>query len=119
MLGRAHSGYRPSLKDASFASLTLLLSLVAIVGVMRVCTGQEQVPERKKKPIINFRDPRREYKTIKLGRWSIDVEQQLLDEAPEIAAFAAKRFRENVDQVFRLIPKDSQPKLKQLKFFIL
>lgn len=69
--------------------------------------------------MIDFREPKREYKAVKLGRWTIEVDQQLIKEAPEIATKATKRLRENIDEVFRLIPKASHPKLKQLRFFLL
>src|SRR5262245_28623189 len=81
------------LKNALLPSFKLLPCLVSLLGVWQVCTGEEPDAEAQKKPDINFREPHREYKTIKLGRWTIDVEEQLVKEAPEIAAKATQRLR--------------------------
>lgn len=86
------------------------------------CAGTFAFPElglAQSKPIINFHSPEREYRTIKRGKWSFEVEKQLLDEAPSIANRALKRLQENVDRAFRLLPKASHPVLLELKWFVM
>ena len=92
-------------------------SLVLFSGTL---TGEEPSDGRKKKAdIINYREPRREFKTVKRGRWSFEVEQQLMDEAPAIAEKAVKRLQENLNEAFRLLPKPAHPVLLEMTWFVL
>ena len=100
-------------------TLTLLIWVVVQVGVPVVNLGQEQVPVRKKKPKHDFRAVEREYQTIKRGRWSFEVEKQLIDEAPAVATAAVKRLELNLNKVFTLIPKPTHEKMRELKYFVL
>lgn len=72
-----------------------------------------------KKPIIDFRTPSREYKTLQRGKWSFEVEKQLLDEAPTVASKALRRLQGNLDKAFRLLPKSSHPVLLEVKWYML
>ena len=72
-----------------------------------------------KKPTIDFRTPSREYKTLQRGKWSFEVEQQLLDEAPTVASKALRRLQGNLDKAFRLLPKSSHPVLLEVKWYVL
>lgn len=100
------------------AMFLLLLTTCASFSLPLVGWAQEQPPERKK-PTINFREPAREYQTVKKGRWSFEVEKQLLDEAPAIASKALKRLQDNLDEAFRILPKVAHPVLLELKLFVL
>ncbi|MCX7826018.1 MAG: hypothetical protein N2689_10725 [Verrucomicrobiae bacterium] len=74
---------------------------------------------RKEKPVINYQEPRREFQTVKKGRWSFEVEKELLDQAPAVANRALSRLQANVDEAFRLLPKPAHPALLELKWFVL
>ncbi len=112
--------HRPCLRIVVIvATLVFLFGHASFVGLIGICSGQDQGAEKKKKPNVNFRDPAREYQTIKRSKWSFEVEKQLLDEAPAIANKALKRLQENLDEAFRTLPKSAQPILLELKWFVL
>lgn len=111
--------FRSTPKIILFGALTVFLNFVAFIGVVRFSAGQDQVPEQKKKPNVNFREPERVYQTVKRGKWTIEVEKQLIDEAPAIATKAIRRLEEKLDECYRLLPKPAQPVLKELKLFVM
>ena len=106
-----------------WSNLLVRLSVVfGIVGLtLFLCRGTsgEESEGKKKKPVINYREPRREFRTIKKGRWSFEVEQELLDGSPAIADRALKRLQESLNEAFRLLPKPAHPVLLELKWFVL
>lgn len=107
------------LTDVSRIVPALLLSLVTILGMTSACAGQEQAPPRQKKPKHDFRAVEREYQTVKRGRWVIEVEKQLIEEAPDVATAAVRRLELNLNKVFTLIPKPTHGNLRELKYFVL
>lgn len=111
--------FRATSRTIVSALLFLLLNSVALVRSTGFCSGQDQAPARGKKPTINFREPAREYQTVKKGRWSFEVEKQLLDEAPAVASKTLKRLQENLDEAIRSVPKPAQPILLELQWFVL
>lgn len=111
--------HQRSLRLIPFASLSLLFFVVGFVVAPLVSSGQEQGGERKKKPKHDFRAVEREYRTVKRGRWSFEVEQQLIDEAPTVVTAALKRLELNLNKVFALIPKPTHEKMLELKYFVL
>lgn len=54
-----------------------------------------------------------------MGRWSFEVEKQLLAEAPVVATNAVKRLQENLDRAFQVLPEPAHPVLLELKWFVL
>lgn len=104
----------------TLATLALLLTLSGAVGFPAVSSGQEpSAPAKKKKSDINFRTPEREYQTVKRGKWTFEVEQQLITDSPAVAQKALVRLQENLDEAFRLLPKPAHPVLKELKYYVL
>ncbi len=96
----------------------LLFGLIVLTFSPAISYGEDQPPQQKK-PIVNFRNPERVYQTVKRGKWSFEVEKQLITEAPAVAQLAVKRLELNLTQAFRLLPKPTQPVLKELKLFVM
>lgn len=89
------------------------------VACARNVRGQESTATRSKKPTIDFRAVKRDYRTVTKGKWSFEVEQQLIDEAPAIAAGAVARLELNLNMIFRLIPPATRKPLTEIKLFVL
>lgn len=101
-------------------SFSLLILLATSMSFPDYIAGQDiSDPEKKKKENIDFRTPDRGYQTVKRGKWTFEVEQQLITENPAIAQKALIRLQENLDETFRILPKPAHPVLKELKFYVL
>lgn len=119
MLRRMVSVVKPSSRRIVVITVATLIGATVVSSDPFMISANDDDAAAKKKPIINYRDPVRVYQTVKRGKWEFEVEKQLIDEAPAIATQAVKRYQENLDEAFRLLPKPALPVLQELKFFVL
>lgn len=94
--------------------------------VVGVCLGSFTASaEEKKTPLpppqkaVDYRNPLREYETVKAGEWVIEVEKQLRDNDRDISDRAVKRLEEKLDNSFEVLPESSHALLKNHKFFLM
>jgi outer membrane protein assembly factor BamB len=75
-------------------------------------------PPPPQKP-VNFREPKRVFERVAMGRWQISVEKQLLDEAPDLAKKALSRLERKLDEALSLLPETSHERIRSLALFLM
>ncbi|MCU0959508.1 MAG: hypothetical protein MUF48_05330 [Pirellulaceae bacterium] len=68
---------------------------------------------------VNFSAPPRDYESVNVSRWTVLVEQQLLDEEPELARRALERLRQQLDELMRVLPGSSHERFAGLTLFLM
>lgn len=82
--------------------------------------AQDKVtPKAEQRGKIDFRTPARVYEVRKIGRWTFQVEKQLLKEAPELAKKTLERLEKKLNEALAALPKTTHPTFLKLKFFLL
>lgn len=74
---------------------------------------------QKPKDQFDYRNPPREYEVRKLGRWSIQVEKQLVTDDPALAKKALERLEKKLNQALTALPKATHPTLLKLDYFLM
>jgi Mlc titration factor MtfA (ptsG expression regulator) len=95
--------------------------------VLKVVWGvgpQLESPKRKTAAAINqtpvdFNHPPREYVTREFRGWSVMVEKQLIDEAPDLAKATLARLEKKLGEAVEVLPSAALPDLRQLKIFLM
>lgn len=107
--------------------LVLSVMLVWVTSLLAAepaepATHQEKkrrtAPALKQAP-VDFNHPPREYVTHELQGWSVLVEEQLADEAPELAKEALARLNSKLGQVAAALPAATLPDLRKVKVFLM
>lgn len=75
-------------------------------------------PAIKQTP-VDFNHPPRDYAAHELHGWSVLVEKQLADEAPELANAALARLEEKLGQAAAALPAAALPDLLEVKIFLM
>jgi hypothetical protein len=69
---------------------------------------------------LNFREPRRNYKVVRLGNRTVMVEAPLQAEAPDVAERAVDRLDKNITKALdELLPNHARPSLAKLQFYLM
>jgi hypothetical protein len=75
-----------------------------------------QLPSQKK---VDYRNPEREYKSVRLDKWTMLVEKQLLAEAPTAARQAQARMKIMLPKAMAALPDHSRANLKKLPIYLM
>lgn len=100
----------------------LLVTGVSIffrLGILCVSAEDESIPPPPPQKAVDYRNPPREYETVKTGEWVIEVEKQLRDNELELSERAVKRLEEKLEKAFQALPESSHALLKSHKFFLM
>lgn len=94
--------------------------LATVIGhcVWTSCAAQEPKVVANPSP-VNYRLPAREYKALKVGKWSFSVEKQLTVDDPESAKKVLERLEEKLNLALEALPKPTHPTFKKLKVFVM
>lgn len=102
--------------------LLSLLLLTALAGnwsnrfdLATTCAQEPSKPKEK----FDYRNPPRDYEARKMGRWSIQVEKQLLTDDPALAKKALERLEKKLNQAVSALPKSTHPMLLKLDYFLM
>jgi hypothetical protein len=68
---------------------------------------------------VDYRNPRREYKTVRVGSLKVSVEKQLLIAAPETARRALARLERKVGEALAALPEAARPGLRRVPLFLM
>lgn len=68
---------------------------------------------------VNLNQPPRDYEELTVRGWSVLLERQLQQEAPELAKKVVARLDRKLGEAMAVLPAPSHPRLKQLRLFIL
>ncbi|HTU93597.1 MAG TPA: hypothetical protein VMF69_26185 [Gemmataceae bacterium] len=75
-----------------------------------------QPPPQKQ---VDFRNPPREYKTVRLDKWTVFVEKQLVSESPAVARLAQARIKVMLAKALAALPEPSRANIKQLPIYLM
>lgn len=75
-----------------------------------------QPPPQKK---VDFRNPQRQYKQVRLDKWTVFVEKQLLSESPALARQAQARMKAMLAKALKALPKPSRANLQKLPIYLM
>jgi hypothetical protein len=70
-------------------------------------------------PRFNFAVPGRKYRELTRGRWTMSIEESLLDDEVALADKASKRLAANLDKIIEILPARSHEVVKSTKLFIM
>ncbi len=81
-------------------------------------------PKRKTAPAVeqtpvDFNHPPREYAEREVHGWTVLVEKQLLDDAPDVAATAQERLKKKLAEAAAALPAATLPDLRKVKIFLM
>jgi len=103
-----------------------MLSCFLLSGSVVMGLAAEGIPGateglRSFKPakIVNYRVPERAYVVTNLSGWTVHLEQELVEDQPELADKARRRLAEKLQEVLFLLPSQTHPRLKRLPVFLL
>ena len=83
-------------------------------------TWQEPAtPQPPAQRAINYRQPVREYKDVRMGDMKVAVEKQLQAEAPQIAAKALARLKSERTHALAALPAKASKQLGGIPFFLM
>jgi len=68
---------------------------------------------------VDYRDPPREYVTVRLGEWTVLVEKQLRADDPALAKEALARLDKKLAEAMKALPEPSRATLKKLRIFLM
>jgi hypothetical protein len=68
---------------------------------------------------VDFRDPPREYKTVRLDKWPVFIEKQLLSESPTVAREAQARMKAMLPTALAALPEHCRANLRKLLLYLL
>jgi len=115
-------------RTRTFPSERILL-IFLIAGFCAVnCAGLRPAPapaQTRKTPLpppqkpVNYSEPPREYEAVPLNGWTIQVERQLLSDAPDLAKQALGRLERKLGEAFAALPESSHDNLKKLQVFLM
>jgi len=89
-------------------------------GSMWPATWQEPAtPQPPAQRAINYRQPVREYKDVRMGDMKVAVEKQLQAEAPQIAAKALARLKSERTHALAALPAKASKQLGGIPFFLM
>jgi len=89
-------------------------------GSMWPATCQEPAtPQPPAQRAINYRQPVREYKDVRMGDMKVAVEKQLQAEAPQIAATALERLKSERTRALAALPAKASKQLGGIPFFLM
>jgi hypothetical protein len=95
---------------------TVLLHCCLYQGVAPTLEAQQRNPKKK---FVNFRDPARQYESLRIGEFKFTVEKQLLQQSPGLAKRSATRLAKNIDSALAILPDQAKPILKEIPFFLM
>ncbi len=87
--------------------------------------SREEEPPRRPTAIarqqapVDFSHPPRDYKTRRLKGWEVLIDEQLANEAPELATSAVGRLETKLGEIAAILPANSLPELRRVKVFLL
>jgi len=76
-------------------------------------------PQPPAQRAINYRQPVREYKDVRMGDMKVAVEQQLQAEAPQIVAKALERLKSERTRALAALPAKASKQLDRIPFFLM
>ena len=86
--------------------------------VNRASNVRKTAPPLQQTP-VNFTSPIRGYVIRDLGRWTLYVERQLVEEDPQLAQRAEERLSTLLNQILDVIPVPSHARLGSLRLFLM
>lgn len=104
---------------------TCLLALVLVIGLTSLANAQNGKPKQRdpysewKFGQVNYRDPPREYETIRMHHGNVMVEKQLLTDAPDTAKAALERLDRQWRQALEALPRSSHSYLRKVGLFLM
>ena len=97
-----------------------LMNALPANGSMWPATCQEPAtPQPPAQRAINYRQPVREYKDVRMGDMKVAVEKQLQTEAPQIAAKALERLKSERTRALAALPANASKQLGGIPFFLM
>ena len=104
----------------------IVRALASVANILLLATGVSgaEPPTRITAPAlkletVDFNHPPREYVRRTLSGWTVLVEKQLADDAPELAKRATARLEQKLARADRLLPAASLGDLRKVKFFLM
>lgn len=94
------------------SSVALLLSLVHALP----SAGQQP---QTNKPVINYREPMRDYEIVRRGRLVIHIEKQFAMDSPAMAQQAISRLAKNIGLALSALPAHARPQLGNVPFYLM
>ncbi len=97
-----------------------LMNALPASGSMWPATWQEPAtPQPPAQRAINYRQPVREYRDVRMGDMKVAVEKQLQAEAPQIAAKALERLKSERTRALAALPAKASKQLGGIPFFLM
>jgi hypothetical protein len=101
------------------AKLFLCLTVVAVLPAGAAQPPPAPPPEKPPEAQVNYRDPPRQYETYRLAGWTVQVERQLVAEAPELAKRALARLESKLGVMLAALPKHAHPLLRKAPIYLM
>jgi hypothetical protein len=98
---------------------TVLATVVGIAFAQYGSIAQAQDAGKRDKPVINYRNPPREYQDFKTGNWVIKLEKQMLVEDPALAQRASARLEQKLALLLTILPKHTHAELQQVPIYLM
>lgn len=98
-----------------FAALYLALAGAA----RRLRADERKIPPPPSQKKVDYRQPKRDYKKVPLGKWTVFAEKQLLSESPLVARKALSRLKVMLPKALAALPKPSRDLLKKLPIYLM
>ena len=99
---------------------TLFAMLVLCCWLCQGAAPTVEAQQRKtNKKFVNFRQPKREYEKLKVGKLALRVEKQLVKESPTLARRAAARLSKNINLALSKLPRHARPVLQEIPFYLM
>jgi hypothetical protein len=91
--------------------------IATVAASIAACAASAQT--RTDRPVINFRDPQRQYDTVKVGDFTFSVEHQLRVERPAIATRAVNRLARERLAAIATLPPQYADEFRRVPFFLM
>jgi hypothetical protein len=97
-----------------------LINALSAGGSMLAAAWQEAAtPQPPAQQAINYRQPVREYKDVRMGDMKVSVERPLQAEAPQFAAKALERLKAERTRILAALPSKASKQLRTIPFFLM
>jgi hypothetical protein len=91
----------------------------AFDGPSAPAPARRQTPPPPAQKPVDYRNPAREYRAVRVGRLTVSVENQLLTDAPETARLALARLERKVGEALEALPEPARAELRRIPLFLM
>jgi hypothetical protein len=95
------------------------LLLAGVVEQSSARLGSFAAAQEAGKPVVNYRNPPREYQDFKASGWEVKIEKQMLTEDPMLAKKALARLEQKLSFLLTILPKHTIAELQTVTIFMM